>query len=107
MPRQLEMIYPNWSMTDFWFYENAITIPTHPRIFGVNPVGIGWDNPRKAASGERSAGVAAYLILQMKTLAACHQLGRKDEAANWTERATAHLKLFRETFLADGRLVTA
>lgn len=108
---RLEVIYPKLvKWTDFWFTKRDHNGNGIPGFSGSNPGwDSGWDN--STASGGQDENEApelqAYLILQMKTLARiAAQLGRKDEAATWDDRATAHLKLFRQTYWLKGRLVT-
>ena len=108
---KLEMIYPKLvKWTDFWFTKRDHNGNGIPGYSGVNPGwDSGWDNST-ASGGEdenEAPELQAYLILQMDTLARiATQLGRKDEAVRWKERSAAHLKLFRQTFWQDGRLVT-
>ena len=108
---RLEVIYPKLvKWTDFWFTKRDHNTNGIPGYSGVNPGwDSGWDN--STVSGGESENEApelqAYLILQMKTLARmANQLGRKDEAAQWSDRAAAYLKLFRQTYWQEGRLVT-
>lgn len=108
---RLEMIYPKLvKWTDFWFTKRDHNTNGIPGFSGVNPGWeSGWDNSTvSGGEGENEAPeLQAYLILQMKTLARmATQLGRKDEAAKWSDRAEAHLKLFRQTYWLEGRLVT-
>ena len=107
---KLEAIYPKLvKWTNFWFTKrdaNGNGIPG----FGGEHSGwdSGWDNSTVSGSSENEAPeLQAYLILQMKTLSRmATQLGRKDEAAKWNERAAAHLALFQKTYWLDGRVVT-
>lgn len=108
---RLEVIYPKLvKWTDFWFTQRDHNGNGIPGFSGVNPGwDSGWDNSTvSGGEGENEAPeLQAYLILQMQTLARiATQLGRKDEATKWSDRATAHLKLFRQTYWLEGRLVT-
>jgi glycogen debranching enzyme len=107
----LEMIYPKLvKWTDFWFTKRDHNGNGIPGFSGSNPGwDSGWDNSTVSGgeSDNEAPELQAYLILQMKTLArVATQLGRKDEAARWSDRAAAHLKLFRQTYWLEGRLVT-
>ncbi len=108
---KLEMIYPRLvKWTDFWFTKRDLNSNGIPGYSGVNPGwDSGWDNST-VSGGEienEAPELQAYLILQMKTLARmASQLGRKDEAALWSNRAAAHLKLFRQIYWQEGRLIT-
>ena len=108
---KLETIYPKLiKWTEFWFTTRDRNRNGIPGYSGVNPGwDSGWDN--STVSGGRDENEApelqAYLILQMQTLARiATQLGRKDDAVRWTDRAAAHLELFRQTYWLQGRLVT-
>ncbi|MDB6077670.1 MAG: hypothetical protein JWO82_1417 [Akkermansiaceae bacterium] len=108
---RLEAIYPKLvKWTDFWFAKRDHNGNGIPGYSGVNPGwDSGWDNSTvSGGEGENEAPeLQAYLILQMKTLARIAiQLGRTNEAIVWTDRAAAHLKLFRETYWREDRLVT-
>ena len=108
---KLEVIYPKLvKWTDFWFTQRDHNSNGIPGYSGSNPGwDSGWDNSTATGGeGEEEAPeLQAYLILQMQTLARiATQLGRKDEAAMWNDRAAAHLKLFRQTYWVNGRLVT-
>ena len=108
---RLEVIYPKLiKWTDFWFTKRDHNTNGIPGFSGSNPGwDSGWDNSTVSGgeSDNEAPELQAYLILQMKTLARiATQLGRKDEAARWSDRAAAHLKLFRQTYWLEGRLVT-
>lgn len=108
---RLETIYPRLvKWTDFWFTKRDHNGNGIPGYSGDNAGwDSGWDNSTvSGGEGDNEAPeLQAYLILQMKTLARiATQLGRKDEATKWQERAAAHLKLFRQTYWIDGRLAT-
>jgi putative isomerase len=108
---ELETIYPRLvKWTDFWFTKRDRNGNGIPGYSGENAGwDSGWDNSTVSGgeSDNEAPELQAYLILQMKTLARiASQLGRADEAARWRDRAAAHLKLFRQTYWLDGRLVT-
>jgi len=108
---RLEVIYPKLvKWTDFWFTKRDHNGNGIPGFSGVNPGwDSGWDNSTVSGGQDENEApeLQAYLILQMQTLARmASQLGRKDEAARWTDRAAAHLKLFRQIYWLQGRLVT-
>ena len=108
---KLEMIYPKLvKWTDFWFTQRDHNGNGIPGYSGSNPAwDSGWDNSTVSGGPDENEApeLQAYLILQMQTLARmADQLGRKDEAARWQERAAAHLKLFQQTYWLKGRLVT-
>lgn len=108
---KLEMIYPRLvKWTDFWFTKRDHNTNGIPGYSGENAGwDSGWDNSTVSGgeSDNEAPELQAYLILQMKTLARmATQLGRQDEAARWSDRAAAHLKLFRQTYWLEGRLVT-
>jgi len=108
---RLEKIYPKLvKWTDFWFTKRDHNSNGIPGYSGDNAAwDSGWDNSTVSGgeSDNEAPELQAYLILQMKTLSrVATQLGRKDEAVRWKERAAAHLKLFRQTYWLDGRLVT-
>ena len=108
---KLERIYPKLvKWTDFWFTKRDHNGNGIPGYSGDNPGwDSGWDNSTVSGgeSDNEAPELQAYLILQMKTLGRiAAQLGRKDEAMKWNDRAAAHLKLFRQTYWLQGRLVT-
>ena len=108
---RLEVIYPKLvKWTDFWFTKRDHNGNGIPGFSGSNPGwDSGWDNSTVSGGQDENEApeLQAYLILQMKTLARmAAQLGRTNEAAQWSDRAAAHLKLFRQTYWQGGRLVT-
>ena len=108
---RLEIIYPKLvKWTDFWFTKRDHNGNGIPGYSGVNAGwDSGWDNSTVSGGQDENEApeLQAYLILQMQTLARiATQLGRKEEAAQWSDRAAAHLKLFQQTFWLEGRLVT-
>ena len=69
----------------------------------------GWDNATvfDGARVVESADLAAFLILQMRELAALAPLvGRADEADGWNTRAHRMLTAMIDTLWADGRFAT-
>ena len=108
---KLEIIYPKLvKWTEFWFTQRDHNSNGIPGYSGTNPGwDSGWDNSTVSGGQDENEApeLQAYLILQMQTLARmATQLGRKDEAAQWNDRAVAHSKLFRQAYWLQGRLVT-
>ncbi len=100
---RLEQVYEKLSLHSRWWLEMRGGAEGLPRYYHGND--SGWDNATVFDIGFpiESADLAAFLYLQLKTVAACAtRLGRTAEAARWTTQAEALMSRLLER-LWDGR----
>lgn len=102
-----ELYEPLGRFTEFWFefYGGR----EHGLCYYRHGNDSGWDNATAFDQGlpTQGADLAAYLVLQLETLAEMAEwLGRSAEAHRWRERSEAHLALLLERCVVDGRFVS-